>query len=101
MSKKTLTFDGALVSMRDGQSLASALTEAGQRAYRDTPSSAKRGLFCGMGVCQECLVNVDGTPNVRACMIAAKPGQVVKTQVAFAVLEGNKNNSAHHNPPLS
>ena len=87
MSEKTLTFDGALVSMRDGQSLASALTEAGQRAYRDTSSSAKRGLFCGMGVCQECLVNVDGTPNVRACMIAAKPGQVVKTQVAFAVLE--------------
>jgi thioredoxin reductase len=87
MSDKTLTFDGARVSMQDGQSLAAALVEAGHRAFRYTASSAKRGLFCGMGVCQDCLVNVDGAPNVRACMIPAQPGQVVKTQVAFATLE--------------
>ena len=87
---KTLTFDGARVSMRHGQSLAAALIEAGYMAFRYTASSDKRGLFCGMGVCQDCLVNVDGTPNMRACMIPAQPGQVVKMQAAFGALENPK-----------
>lgn len=87
MSDRTLTFNGAPVPVREGQSLASALTEAGYKAFRETAGSAGRGIFCGMGVCQDCLVTVDGTPNLRACMTPAAPGQVVETQVAFAPLK--------------
>ena len=87
MSDRTLSFDGAPVRVRNGQSLASALTEAGHKAFRETAGSAKRGMFCGMGVCQDCLVTVDGTPNVRACMTPAQAGQVVETQMAFAELK--------------
>lgn len=81
-----LTFDGHSVTARPGQSLAAALTEAGRRALRQTVSGGSRGMFCGMGVCQDCLVTVDGVPNRRACMTMAEPGQRVQTQVALAPL---------------
>ena len=81
-----LTFDGQSFNARPGQSLAAALTEAGHRALRKTASGGSRGMFCGMGVCQECLVTVDGVPNRRACMTLAEPGQRVQTQAALAAL---------------
>ena len=75
MTEIAFTFDGRPVTARPGQSLAAALTEAGVRAFRDTVGGAERGVFCGMGVCQDCLVTVDGTPNRRACMTPApRPG---------------------------
>ncbi len=80
------TFDGRDVTARTGQSLAAALTEAGQRVLRQTASGGSRGMFCGMGVCQDCLVTVDGVPNRRACMTLAQSGQRVQTQVALASL---------------
>lgn len=79
-------FDGHSVPARTGQSLAAALTEAGQRALRQTARGNARGMFCGMGVCQDCLVTVDGVPNRRACITLAQPGQDVQTQVALAPL---------------
>ena len=42
--------------------------------------SRPRGAFCGIGVCFDCLVTVNGRPNVRACLEAARPGDVVTTQ---------------------
>jgi aerobic-type carbon monoxide dehydrogenase small subunit (CoxS/CutS family) len=40
-----------------------------------------RGLFCGIGVCFDCLVTIDGTPNQRACLVPAHPDMVVTTQL--------------------
>lgn len=82
------TFDGRAVPLRPGQSLAAALTESGVRAFRETAKGAARGIFCGMGVCQDCLVTVDGVPNRRACMTPATPGMTIATQVAFPALSG-------------
>ena len=48
--------------------VAAALTAAGITTFRQTRDGAARGLFCGMGVCQDCLVEIDGRPNQRACM---------------------------------
>ena len=45
-----ITFDGHTISARPGQSLAAALTDAGQRALRITVKGNSRGMFCGMGV---------------------------------------------------
>lgn len=61
-------FDGRPVTATAGQSLAAALTAAGVLALRETATGGARGVFCGMGVCQDCLVVVDGVPNQRACM---------------------------------
>jgi len=82
----TLSYEGDAVPIRPGQSVAAALTAAGIREFRETPSGARRGMFCGMGVCQECLVEIDGMPNLRACMTKAAAGQVVRRQAALATL---------------
>ena len=87
----TFSFDGRPIAGRVGQSLAAALTEAGVRAFRRTPTGADRGMFCGMGVCQECLVEVDGRPNVRACMTKARPAALVCTQAAHADLSDRRS----------
>lgn len=83
MTDIAFTFDGRPLTARPGQSLAAALTEAGVRAFRDTVGGAERGLFCGMGVCQDCLLTVDGAPNRRACMTPVAPGMAVARQVAL------------------
>jgi thioredoxin reductase len=82
MTAGTFSFDGAEVPVTPGASLAAALTEAGVRAFRETEGGARRGIFCGMGVCQDCLVTVDGQPNRRACMTEARPGMIVAPQTA-------------------
>jgi NADPH-dependent 2,4-dienoyl-CoA reductase/sulfur reductase-like enzyme len=61
-------FDGRKLQGRAGEMLAAALTAAGERDLRETRAGERRGLFCGMGVCQECLVEIDGRANQRACM---------------------------------
>ena len=63
-----LVFEGEVMRARRGESLAAALSAAGQLRLRSTAKGAGRGLFCGMGVCQDCLVDVDGERNLRACM---------------------------------
>lgn len=75
-----LSFDGAPISGYAGESLAACLTANGVRGFRRTKSAAGRGIFCGMGVCFDCLVEVDGRPNLRACMTPVVAGMRVETQ---------------------
>jgi predicted molibdopterin-dependent oxidoreductase YjgC len=61
-----------------GETIAGVLLAAGQTVFRRTrESDAPRGVFCGMGVCYDCLVDVQGGSLVRACMTAAEPGMVI------------------------
>ncbi len=82
MTKLGFTFDGIALTATPDMSVAAALTEAGTKAFRQTDSDATRGIFCGMGVCQDCLVTIDGIPNQRACMTPLRNGMQVETQVA-------------------
>jgi aerobic-type carbon monoxide dehydrogenase small subunit (CoxS/CutS family) len=76
------TFDGESISAITGQSVAAALLAANQRALRKTRfNNNERGVFCGIGVCFDCLVVIDGITNQRACLIEARPGMKVQTQV--------------------
>lgn len=76
------TFDGEKIYAITGQSVAAALLAANQRALRKTRfNNNERGVFCGIGVCFDCLVVIDGITNQRACLIEAKPGMKVQTQV--------------------
>ena len=62
--------------------MAAALLAANQRTLRKTRfNNNERGVFCGIGVCFDCLVVIDGITNQRACLIEAKPGMKVQTQV--------------------
>ena len=76
------TFDGEKIVAITGQSVAAALLSADQRILRKTRfNNNERGVFCGIGVCFDCLVVIDGVTNQRACLIEAKPGMKVQTQV--------------------
>ncbi|SOH94884.1 Pyruvate/2-oxoglutarate dehydrogenase complex, dihydrolipoamide dehydrogenase (E3) component [Monaibacterium marinum] len=86
MSQITFTFDGQDITCDQTSSVAAALTQAGHRAFRKTEGDAPRGIFCGMGVCQDCLVTIDGRPNQRACMTPAAGGLQVQTQSARPAL---------------
>jgi NADPH-dependent 2,4-dienoyl-CoA reductase/sulfur reductase-like enzyme len=63
-----IDFEGERIEARPGESLAAALAGRGILAFRSTRCGAERGIFCGMGICQDCLVEVDGRPAQRACM---------------------------------
>ena len=79
--RATLRFDGAEIGFVPGQSVGAVLTAAGIRSWRTTRiAGRRRGLFCGIGICFDCLVVVDGRPNQRACLLAAEAGMDVTTQ---------------------
>jgi NADPH-dependent 2,4-dienoyl-CoA reductase/sulfur reductase-like enzyme len=75
-----IDFEGERVAARAGESVAAALTAHGVLAFRTTREQAERGVFCGMGVCQDCLVEVDGRPNQRACMTRVDRPLVVRRE---------------------
>jgi hypothetical protein len=81
MTDFSFTFDTEPIECRDGWTVAAALTAAGIRSWRTTRHQGKpRGLFCGIGVCFDCLVTINGQPSLRACLVPASPGDVVTTQ---------------------
>ena len=80
----TLTLDGAPVTAYDGETVATVLLAEGHIATRTAPAGEPRGVFCGMGVCFDCLVVVDGIPNTRACMTPAREGMEVRRQNGLA-----------------
>ncbi len=73
------SFDGKPVAARAGDSIAAALLDNGVPAIRNTPANrASRGLFCCMGLCQECLVYVDGV-KTEACIARVGDGLQVRS----------------------
>ncbi|RKN21479.1 (2Fe-2S)-binding protein [Micromonospora musae] len=70
-----MSFRGVTVAAEPGQSVAAALIAAGITDWRTTGKGGRpRGLFCGIGVCFDCLITVDGIPDQRACLVAAADG---------------------------
>jgi predicted molibdopterin-dependent oxidoreductase YjgC len=82
----SLTVDGQPAEAFDGETLASAMLAADRRAFRRDKSGRPRGLFCNMGVCSECLVDVatdeGATRRLRACMTPVVDGMTVTTGAA-------------------
>lgn len=77
-----LTVNGRPVKAYSGETLFAVLCAEGIMALRPTSkksTEAGRGGFCGMGVCQECRVTVDGLPDRRACMTEVRTGMEVLT----------------------
>jgi predicted molibdopterin-dependent oxidoreductase YjgC len=75
-----LSMDGMPVFAHRGETVATVLLALGMRSFRRTDRQhAPRGVFCGMGVCFDCLVTIDGQPNVRACVTTVQEGMRVET----------------------
>jgi predicted molibdopterin-dependent oxidoreductase YjgC len=78
-----LTFDGREVTARAGQTVGAVLIDAGIRSWRTTRNHRRpRGLFCGIGICYDCLITVDGLANQRACLVRAANGMRLSSEQA-------------------
>ena len=81
-------FEGREITVPVGTTVAAALLQAGEAEFRSTPvSGAARGPYCMMGVCFECLVEIDGAPNQQACMTPVRDGMRVRRQKGAALLD--------------
>jgi len=72
--------DGEKVTAFQGETIAAALTASGRRTFRRTKKKNEpRGMYCGIGLCFECRMEINGVPNTRACQTLVTPGCQVKT----------------------
>jgi len=74
----TFRFEGDEIEALEGETIAAALTAAGRLDLRDAHEGDHRGIFCGMGTCQDCLVEIDGRGSQRACMTKVSAGLDVR-----------------------
>ena len=80
--KINATFNNRPLTAEDGTTVGAALMANGVTSWRSTRKEGKpRGLFCGIGVCFDCLVEVDGEPNQRACMVRLTDGMRINGAV--------------------
>ena len=76
-----IVVDGVPVTAFEGESVAAALLASGRRTLRTTARRREpRGLYCGIGVCFDCVMTVDGIPNVRTCQTPVRAGMRVDSQ---------------------
>lgn len=75
----TIVVDGRDLRVPSGATVAVALLSAGIPAFRRSVRGDARGPLCGMGICYECRVTIDGLAQRRACMIAVVDGLTVST----------------------
>ena len=77
----TFFFDGQKIKGYEGEPIAAALKAAGVMVHRYTKKEHKpRGIFCAIGRCTDCVMVVDGKPNVRTCITPLKEGMQIQTQ---------------------
>ena len=76
-------FDEKFIQAKEGDTFASALTRAGIYDLKESLDGSRRGLYCGMGVCNECAIVVNGTPGKLACMTSVCNGDEVSRQPAY------------------
>jgi predicted molibdopterin-dependent oxidoreductase YjgC len=75
------SYDGSEFVARPGDSVAVAMLAAGVTTLRETPvSGAARAPYCMMGVCFDCLVEIDGVGNRQACLTLVADGMQVRRQ---------------------
>lgn len=84
----TFDFEGQSVAARPGDTVAAAILVSGAAHTRTTPvTGAPRLPYCMMGVCFDCLMEIDGVPNQQACLVEVRDGMHVKRQVGARGVE--------------
>lgn len=78
--KVTIHVDGKKIEALEGESVAAAMCAAGIKVHRTTAKNGEpRGIFCNIGRCTDCIMKVDGQPNVRTCVTTVCDGMVVES----------------------
>lgn len=77
----TIYVDGESLQAREGETVAAALVATGRKCFRTTEKLGEpRGIFCAIGKCTDCVMTVDGMPNVRTCVTPVRDGMQIRTQ---------------------
>ena len=85
------TFDGKELEGYEGEPIAAALKAAEVMVHRYTQKEHKpRGIFCAIGRCTDCVMVVNGKPNVRTCITPLEEGMTVETQYGASTKPENK-----------
>ena len=74
-----VTVNGMPVSVPAGAMVSTAVAMAGVSGYRKSVSGEPRGPLCGMGICFECRVTIDGRAHCRSCQVVCQEGMEVRT----------------------
>jgi D-hydroxyproline dehydrogenase subunit gamma len=78
----TVTVEGRPVQVPQGASAAAAVLLAGLDSIRETPvGGVPRAPYCMMGVCFDCLAEIDGVPNRQSCMVTVVSGMAIRRQI--------------------
>lgn len=88
-----LTLDGKPVLARAGDTVAAALLSHSGNASRQSTTGAPRTAFCMMGVCFDCLIEIDSQPNCQACMTPVRNGMVLRRQNGLRMLAGGESDA--------
>jgi sarcosine oxidase subunit alpha len=75
----TLSVNGAPVTVPTGAMVSTAVAMAGVSGYRRSVNGEPRGPLCGMGICFECRVTIDGRAHCRSCQVVCQSGMEVRT----------------------
>ncbi len=87
----TIYVDGKPLEAVEGEVVLAALFAHGIRVSRTTRITGEpRGMFCGIGRCTDCIMRIDGVPNVRTCLTYVREGMVVETQEKLGAWGGGK-----------
>ncbi|HEX6442981.1 MAG TPA: 2Fe-2S iron-sulfur cluster-binding protein [Stellaceae bacterium] len=77
-----------VVRVPEGASAAAAMLMAGLPSIRETPVAGNARLpYCMMGICFDCLAEIDGEPNRQACMVGARPGMRIRRQCGARAID--------------
>lgn len=77
----TIYVDGEAVKAYEGEVVAAALHAVGKKVLRYTRKHHEpRGIFCAIGRCTDCIMTIDGVPNIRTCVTHVREGMVIQTQ---------------------
>jgi len=74
-----IRINGKQQRVPSGISVAAAILRSGQITFRTSVSGEPRAALCGMGICFECRVTIDGNANCRSCQTAVRDGMVIET----------------------
>jgi len=94
--KISFTFDGKNIEAYEGETIAAALHAAGVKVLSHSLRySRPRGFYCAIGKCSSCMMQVDGVPNVKTCMVLAREGMDVRSQSGWGSLDAEPEAEAY------
>jgi len=77
-------FENKPITALENEPIASALINAGIKVFRKTHKERQsRSIFCGIGRCTDCVMIVNGNPNVRTCVTRVEEGMTIEQQVGM------------------